>query len=128
MVLLPQDASLSLYNTSPPQLILGHLPLSLGVGFATRQVASMTKPTTIIEKNGDTLVIKTHSTFKNTEISFQLGVEFDEVTADDRKVKVSQRKGWRVLRHCRGRGWPSLSSLALYPKGQPVRDLDQQGS
>ncbi|XP_057639830.1 fatty acid-binding protein, heart [Chionomys nivalis] len=60
---------------------------SLGVGFATRQVANMTKPTTIIEKNGDTLVIKTHSTFKNTEISFQLGVEFDEVTADDRKVK-----------------------------------------
>ncbi|XP_031234691.1 fatty acid-binding protein, heart isoform X1 [Mastomys coucha] len=58
-----------------------------GVGFATRQVASMTKPTTIIEKNGDTITIKTHSTFKNTEISFQLGVEFDEVTADDRKVK-----------------------------------------
>nr|XP_038966758.1 fatty acid-binding protein, heart isoform X1 [Rattus norvegicus] len=47
----------------------------------------MTKPTTIIEKNGDTITIKTHSTFKNTEISFQLGVEFDEVTADDRKVK-----------------------------------------
>ena len=66
--------------------------LPLGVGFATRQVASMTKPTTIIEKNGDTITIKTHSTFKNTEISFQLGVEFDEVTADDRKVKVSQRK------------------------------------
>ncbi|CAO2589254.1 Fatty acid-binding protein, heart [Lemmus lemmus] len=88
----------------------------------------MTKPTTIIEKNGDTLVIKTHSTFKNTEISFQLGVEFDEVTADDRKVKVSQRKGMEVLRHCRGRGWPSRSSLALYPKGQTVRDLDQQGS
>lgn len=85
----------------------------------------MTKPTTIIEKNGDTLVIKTHSTFKNTEISFQLGVEFDEVTADDRKVKVSQREGTEgteALRHCRGRGWPSLSSLALYPKGQPVRD------
>lgn len=61
----------------------------------------MTKPTTIIEKNGDTIVIKTHSTFKNTEISFQLGVPFDEVTADDRKVKVSQKKGWRVLRHCR---------------------------
>lgn len=54
----------------------------------------MTKPTTIIEKNGDTITIKTHSTFKNTEISFQLGVEFDEVTADDRKVKVSQRKGF----------------------------------
>ncbi|KAM7247714.1 hypothetical protein CapIbe_001667 [Capra ibex] len=60
---------------------------SLGVGFATRQVANMTKPTTIIEVNGDTVIIKTQSTFKNTEISFKLGVEFDETTADDRKVK-----------------------------------------
>ncbi|CAD7678562.1 unnamed protein product [Nyctereutes procyonoides] len=60
---------------------------SIGVGFATRQVANMTKPTTVIEMNGDTIIIKTHSTFKNTEISFKLGVEFDETTADDRKVK-----------------------------------------
>lgn len=60
----------------------------LGVGFATRQVGSMTKPTTIIEMEGDTLTLKTQSTFKNTEINFKLGVEFDETTADDRKVKV----------------------------------------
>jgi len=63
------------------------LPLPSGVGFATRQVANMTKPTTVIEMNGDTIIIKTQSTFKNTEISFKLGVEFDETTADDRKVK-----------------------------------------
>lgn len=50
----------------------------------------MTKPTTIIEKNGDKITIKTQSTFKNTEISFKLGEEFDETTADDRKVKVSR--------------------------------------
>ncbi|TWW53617.1 Fatty acid-binding protein, brain [Takifugu flavidus] len=37
---------------------------ALGVGFATRQ-----------------------STFKNTEISFKLGEEFDETTADDRNCK-----------------------------------------
>ena len=60
---------------------------SLGVGFATRQVANMTKPTTIIEVNGDAIIVKTQSTFKNTEVSFKLGVEFDETTADDRKVK-----------------------------------------
>jgi fatty acid-binding protein 3 len=61
----------------------------------------MTKPTTIIEKKDSTVIIKTHSTFKNTEISFQLGVEFDETTADDRKVKVSEGRGngeCRVLR------------------------------
>ncbi|XP_011810868.1 PREDICTED: fatty acid-binding protein, heart isoform X1 [Colobus angolensis palliatus] len=67
--------------------ILIIFPLPSGVGFATRQVANMTKPTTIIEKNGDILTLKTHSTFKNTEINFKLGVEFDETTADDRKVK-----------------------------------------
>ncbi|XP_070269264.1 fatty acid-binding protein, heart-like [Myotis yumanensis] len=60
---------------------------SIGVGFATRQVASMTKPTTIIAINGDTITLKTQSTFKNPEISFKLGVEFEETTADDRKAK-----------------------------------------
>uniref|UniRef100_A0A4X2K124 Lipocalin/cytosolic fatty-acid binding domain-containing protein n=1 Tax=Vombatus ursinus TaxID=29139 RepID=A0A4X2K124_VOMUR len=33
------------------------------------------------------MTIKTESTFKTTEISFKLGEEFDEVTADNRKVK-----------------------------------------
>ncbi|XP_029920086.1 fatty acid-binding protein, heart [Myripristis murdjan] len=60
---------------------------ALGVGFATRQVGSMTKPTTVISLEGDTVVLKTLSTFKNTEIKFKLGEEFDETTADDRKVK-----------------------------------------
>lgn len=48
----------------------------------------MTKPTTIISKEGDVITLKTVSTFKSTEINFKLGEEFDETTADDRKVKV----------------------------------------
>ncbi|XP_044521751.1 fatty acid-binding protein, adipocyte [Gracilinanus agilis] len=59
----------------------------VGVGFATRKVASMAKPNMIISISGDVITIRTESTFKNTEISFKLGQEFDEVTADDRKVK-----------------------------------------
>ncbi|KAG9466043.1 fatty acid-binding protein, heart-like [Eleutherodactylus coqui] len=59
----------------------------LGVGFATRQIANVTKPTTIISLDGDTIVLQTQSTFKNTEIRFKLNEEFDETTADDRKVK-----------------------------------------
>nr|ACF24766.1 fatty acid binding protein 4 [Bos grunniens] len=59
----------------------------VGVGFATRKVAGMAKPTLIISLNGDVVTIKSESTFKNTEISFKLGQEFDEVTPDDRKVK-----------------------------------------
>uniref|UniRef100_A0A2K6T501 Lipocalin/cytosolic fatty-acid binding domain-containing protein n=1 Tax=Saimiri boliviensis boliviensis TaxID=39432 RepID=A0A2K6T501_SAIBB len=60
---------------------------SIGVLFATRQAASMMNPTTIIKKNGNIITLKTQSTFKNTEISFKLGVEFDETTADDNKIK-----------------------------------------
>ncbi|TWW54172.1 Fatty acid-binding protein, brain [Takifugu flavidus] len=57
---------------------------ALGVGFATRQVGNVTKPTVIISLEGDKVVVRTQSTFKNTEISFKLGEEFDETTADDR--------------------------------------------
>ncbi|KAM4772037.1 fatty acid-binding protein, brain [Rhinophrynus dorsalis] len=60
---------------------------ALGVGFATRQVGNVTKPTVIISQEGDKIFIRTQSTFKNTEISFKLGEEFDEATADDRNCK-----------------------------------------
>lgn len=59
----------------------------MGVGFATRKVAGMAKPNMIISVEGDLISIRSESTFKNTEISFKLGVEFDEITPDDRKVK-----------------------------------------
>lgn len=63
-----------------------------GVGFATRQVGNVTKPTVIISQEGDKVAIRTQSTFKNTEISFKLGEEFDESTADDRNCKVSRQR------------------------------------
>ncbi|XP_019729732.1 fatty acid-binding protein, heart [Hippocampus comes] len=59
----------------------------LGVGFAIRKVGNLTKPTTIISMEGDTVTVKTQSNIKNTELSFKLGEEFDETTADGRKVK-----------------------------------------
>lgn len=69
----------------------------LGVGFATRQVGNVTKPTVIISSEGDKVVIRTQSTFKNTEISFKLGEEFDETTPDDRNCKVSELWGCSCL-------------------------------
>ncbi|KAF3845028.1 fatty acid binding protein 7, brain, a [Trematomus bernacchii] len=60
---------------------------ALGVGFATRQVGNVTKPTVVIEQDGDKVVLKTQSTFRNTEVSAKLGEEFDETTPDDRHVK-----------------------------------------
>ncbi|XP_039379824.1 myelin P2 protein-like isoform X2 [Mauremys reevesii] len=59
----------------------------LGVGFATRKLGSLAKPSVVISTNDDIITIKTESTFKNTEISFKLGEEFEETTADDRKTK-----------------------------------------
>ncbi|KAJ4927654.1 hypothetical protein JOQ06_015460 [Pogonophryne albipinna] len=59
----------------------------LGVSFAKRKVGNMTKPTTIISVEGDQWTLKTNSTLKNTLLSFKLDEEFDETTADERKVK-----------------------------------------
>uniref|UniRef100_A0A670JC77 Lipocalin/cytosolic fatty-acid binding domain-containing protein n=1 Tax=Podarcis muralis TaxID=64176 RepID=A0A670JC77_PODMU len=53
----------------------------LGVGFATRKVAAVAKPNVIISCNRDVITIKTESK------------QFDETTADDRKVKIS---GFRI--------------------------------
>ncbi|XP_043395359.1 myelin P2 protein-like isoform X1 [Chelonia mydas] len=60
----------------------------LGVGFTTRKLGSLDKPSVIISINGDIITIKTESTFKNTKISFKLGEEFEETTVDDRKTMV----------------------------------------
>ena len=54
-----------------------------------RKLAATIKPTLKIEVEGTKWNIKTISTLKNTEVEFVLGEEFDEVTADGRKVKVS---------------------------------------
>jgi hypothetical protein len=62
---------------------------AVGVGFMLRKVASTLKPDLIFVKDGDDKwKMRTESTFKTTEISFKLGEEFDEETADGRKVKT----------------------------------------
>ncbi|KAM6214800.1 myelin P2 protein [Rhynchocyon petersi] len=60
---------------------------ALGVGLATRKLGNLAKPSVIISKKGDTITIRTESAFKTTEISFKLGQEFEETTADNRKTK-----------------------------------------
>ncbi|KAF7463113.1 Hypothetical predicted protein [Marmota monax] len=61
---------------------------ALGVGLATRKLGNLAKPSVIISKKGDYITIRTESAFKNTEITFKLGQEFEETTADNRKTKV----------------------------------------
>jgi hypothetical protein len=57
-----------------------------------RQVGGRIKPTTIISVDGDTVKLETKSTFKNSEITFKIGEEFEENTADDRKSAVSAQR------------------------------------
>lgn len=78
-----------------------------GVGFATRQVGNVTKPTVIISQEGGKVVIRTQCTFKNTEISFQLGEEFEETSIDDRNCKVRSHFSWKVG------GWGDEESQSL---------------
>lgn len=47
----------------------------------------MVKPTVIISKEGDKVVLKNQTTLKTSEISFKLGEEFDETTGDGRQCK-----------------------------------------
>lgn len=91
------------------------------MGFATRQVGNVTKPTVIISQEGDKVVIRTQSTFKNTEISFKLGEEFDETTADDRncKVRVHLEATSRVeVKNCKMTHLQSVKSL-FFPQTRP---------
>ncbi|XP_078094510.1 fatty acid-binding protein, brain-like [Mustelus asterias] len=60
----------------------------LGVDFATRQVGNVTKPNTIIKLDGDNVIIQTKSTYRNTEIIFQLDKPFNEHTSDNRDCKT----------------------------------------
>ncbi|MED6246708.1 Fatty acid-binding protein, heart [Ataeniobius toweri] len=84
----------------------------LGVGFATRKVGNLTKPTTIISVDGDKVTVKTQTTIKNKELSFKLGEEFDETTADDRKVKVRGHRHFSLrIKHLGAKPGISISTF-----------------
>ncbi|XP_012595492.1 fatty acid-binding protein 12 isoform X1 [Microcebus murinus] len=59
----------------------------LGIGRASRKLGCLAKPRVTISRNGDVITIKTKSIFKNNEISFKLGEEFEETTPSGRKTK-----------------------------------------
>lgn len=60
---------------------------ALGVGLVTRKMGNSVSPVVELKKEGDVYTLTSSSTFKTTVISFELGKEFDEETADGRKVK-----------------------------------------
>merc|ERR1712058_163488 len=59
---------------------------ALGVGMVTRKLGNKTSPVvTVTEENG-LYTFKQESLVKTSEIKFKIGEEFEEVTADGRKV------------------------------------------
>lgn len=56
---------------------------------AMRKMGSMAKPDVYIIKEGDTITVKTESTFKTSQFSFKIGEKFEENTLDGRKTQVS---------------------------------------
>lgn len=69
----------------------------LGVGLVTRKMANTATPVQEITESGDHYTIKTSTSFKTTEIAFDLGKEFEETTADGRKVKTIVTKDGNKL-------------------------------
>ncbi|CAK6435612.1 unnamed protein product [Pipistrellus nathusii] len=62
---------------------------ALDIDFATRKIAVRLTQTKIIQQDGDNFKTKTNSTFRNYDLDFTVGVEFDEHTKglDNRVVK-----------------------------------------
>ncbi|XP_066565384.1 retinol-binding protein 1.1 [Amia ocellicauda] len=64
---------------------------ALDVNVAIRKIAGLLKPDKDIIQNGDHMVIKTLSTFKNYNMDFEIGKEFEEdlTGVDDRKCMTT---------------------------------------
>ncbi|XP_071376192.1 retinol-binding protein 2-like [Centroberyx affinis] len=63
---------------------------ALDIDFATRKIAAHLSQTKVIVQNGDKFETKTLSTFRNYEVDFTVGEEFEEYTKglDNRTVKT----------------------------------------
>ncbi|XP_022045116.2 nicotinamide/nicotinic acid mononucleotide adenylyltransferase 1 [Acanthochromis polyacanthus] len=61
----------------------------LNIDFATRKIAISLSQTKVVTQDGDKFEFKTLSTFRNYELAFTVGVEFDEYTKglDNRNIK-----------------------------------------
>ena len=60
------------------------------IDFATRKIAAHLTQTKVIVQNGDRFETQTLSTFRNYDVNFTIGEEFEEQTKglDNRKVMV----------------------------------------
>uniref|UniRef100_A0A8C6QJZ4 Retinol-binding protein 1 n=1 Tax=Nannospalax galili TaxID=1026970 RepID=A0A8C6QJZ4_NANGA len=70
---------------------------ALDVNVALRKIANLLKPDKEIVQEGDHMIIRTLSTFRNYIMDFQIGKEFEEdlTGIDDRKCMVRTWEGGR---------------------------------
>ncbi|KAM9452190.1 retinol-binding protein 2-like [Salvelinus alpinus] len=63
---------------------------AIDIDFATRKIARHLTQTKVIVQNGDKFETKTLSTFRNYEVNFTVGEEFEEVTKglDNRTIQT----------------------------------------
>jgi len=62
---------------------------AVGVGAVWAKIGSTAKPKLIITVDGDKWTVKSETLVKTSSMEFKLGEEFDETTADDRKMKTT---------------------------------------
>ncbi|KAG8280311.1 fatty acid-binding protein, muscle-like [Homalodisca vitripennis] len=71
---------------------------ALGVGWMTRKVGGSVSPVIELTESEGVYTLTSASTFKNTEIKFKFGEEFDEETPDGRKVKsIITQEGTKLI-------------------------------
>ncbi|XP_010004789.1 PREDICTED: fatty acid-binding protein, epidermal-like, partial [Chaetura pelagica] len=105
-----------------------HAGLRQGVGMAMRKMGSVAKPDVYIIKDGDTVTVKTESTFKTSQFSFKLGEKFEENTLDGRKTQtlVSLKDDGSLIQE---QGWDGKKTIITRKlvDGQLVVECDMNG-
>uniref|UniRef100_A0A8V0X7J3 Fatty acid binding protein 5 n=1 Tax=Gallus gallus TaxID=9031 RepID=A0A8V0X7J3_CHICK len=99
-----------------------------GVGMAMRKMGSMAKPDVYIIKEGDTITVKTESTFKTSQFSFKIGEKFEENTLDGRKTQtlVSLKDDGSLIQEQEWDGKKTVITRKLVD-GQLVVECDMNG-
>merc|ERR1712233_235587 len=70
----------------------------LDVNFLLRKAATVSTPVMEVTEEGGVWNIKTSTTLKTMELTFKLGVEFEETTADGREVtSVCNFEGGKLI-------------------------------
>merc|ERR1739848_837125 len=64
---------------------------ALGVGYLVRKLGNQSKPLVTLSQEDNVWTMKSESLVKSTESKFEMGKQFEEVTADGRKVLTTMK-------------------------------------